>query len=223
MRFVDRRQAGRELARRLAAWADEGVVVVGLARGGVPVAAEVAQALRAPLLALTPRKIGHPLQPEYALAAVCGDGPVVLGEGPSGAMDASAWEAAVAEARRTSLQRAARYQALSAAVALDERTVVVIDDGVATGLTLLAAIEALRRAGARRVVVGVPVAPASTLRHLAAAADAAEAVWVPEPFPGAVGMAYERFEQVSDAEVERVLRDARRRWEARSRAEQAAP
>lgn len=218
MRFVDRRQAGRELAERLRGEVGGGdAVVVGLARGGVPVADVVADALGAPLLALTPRKIGHPSQPEYALAAVCGDGPVVMGAGPAGAFDEAGWERAVDAARRESRRRSERYGAIAPEVAVADRTVVVVDDGVATGLTLRAAIGAMRREGARRVVVGVPVAPAATLAQLRAEADAVIAVWVPEPFPGSVGYAYARFEQVSDGEVLQLLEAAQRRWRAVAR------
>jgi len=214
MRFVDRRQAGKELAERLQGEVGGDVVVVALARGGVPVADVVAEALGAPLLALTPRKIGHPSQPEYALAAVCGDGPVVMGAGPAGAFDDAGWERAVASARQESRRRSERYGAVAPEIAVAERTVVLVDDGVATGLTLRAAIAAMRRAGASRVVVGVPVAPAATVARLRAEVDAVVAVWVPEPFPGAVGHAYARFEQVSDGEVLQTLGAAQRRWRA---------
>ena len=214
MRFTDRTQAGVELARLFPRDLAD-AVVVGLARGGVPVASGVAEALGAPLLALTPRKIGHPLQPEYALAAVCGDGPVVVGEGPTGAFDEHAWADAVRLAREESRRRASRYGRRAPEVSVAGRGVALVDDGVATGLTLRAALAALRDAGAARVVVGVPVAPASTLALLRDEADEALAVWVPEPFPGSVGSAYDRFDQVSDDEVERTLEAAQRRWRAR--------
>lgn len=216
MRFADRRQAGLELAERVRDVVAGDVVVLGLARGGVSVAAVVAERLDAPLGALAPRKIGHPLQPEYALAALCGDGPVVVGEGPAGAFDEPGWERAVAAAREASQRRRERYAAMGAELDVNGRTAVVVDDGVATGLTLRAAIAAVRRAGAARVVVAVPVGPAATLARLREEADEVVAVWVPEPFPGAVGHAYQRFDQVPDEVVERLLDEAQRRARARS-------
>lgn len=214
MRFADRSEAGSALAERLTERRDDAPVVVALARGGVPVGAVVAEALGAPLVALSPRKVGHPWQPEYAIAAVCEDGPVVTGAEDLAGFDPAWLAAAERDARREARRRREAYGGPSLADTVAGRHVILVDDGLATGLTMRAALGAVRAAGAAGVVVAVPVAPKDTLERLAEEADAALAVWVPVPFPGAIGYAYERFDQVSDGEVRRLLADAQRRSRA---------
>jgi len=214
MRFADRSVAGAALAERLAHLRAEAPVVVALTRGGVPVGAVVAEALDAPLVALSPRKIGHPLQPEYAIAAVCEDGPLVAGDGGVEGFDPAWLAGAERAARREARRRREAYggPALSSAVA--GRPVVVVDDGLATGVTMRAAVAAVRSAGASRVVVAVPVAPRDTVERFATDVDEVVAVSVPEPFPGAIAYAYERFDQVEDGVVRRLLAAAQRRLRA---------
>jgi len=224
-RFRDRREAGSALAAALQGRVGAEALIVGLARGGVPVAAVVADAVGADLVVLCPRKVVHPNQPEFARAAVCGDGPLVAGpavagdgEGDGAAERDGAvpgWFGdAVARARDESLRRGERFGSAWLSAGLAGRTVVVIDDGVATGLTLRAALAAVRAAGAAWVVAAVPVAPREALPQLARDADEVVVVWVPEPFPAAVGYAYERFDQVDEAEVMGLLRAAQRRSRA---------
>ena len=201
--FDDRRDAGRRLAERLQESRDaRPVVVLGLPRGGVIVAAEVARALAAPLDVIVVRKLGVPAQPELAMGAIGEDGAVVL---DSGIIErfriAPAAITAVVERERAELQRrVALYRAHGPRVTTAGRAVVVVDDGVATGATARAACVVARAQGATRVVLAVPVAPRDWLMRMGAAADAYIAVATPEPFR-AVGQFYERFGDVDDADV----------------------
>lgn len=210
-RLRDRRQAGRELARHLEHLRAEQPVVVGLPRGGVPVAAEVAAALDAPLDVILVRKLGVPFQPELAMGAIGEDGVRVLDDHLLAATGITADQVARVERReRAELdRRAATYRACRPRVPLAGRTVVIVDDGLATGATARAAIQVARAEGARRVVLAVPVAPRDTVDDLAAVADEVVAAATPEPFL-AVGTWYQDFAQVSDAEVESILEAAAR-------------
>lgn len=214
--YANRQEAGRELAqelkRRLSHRAGAApIVVYGLPRGGVPVAAEVARALHAPLDLLIVRKVGAPGQPELAVGAVAdGDPPeVVLDE------QSMAWsgvhEPWVREQARIELAEVARrrqaYLAGRSAVPVQGATAVVVDDGVATGTTMRAAVQALRRRAPARIVLALPVAPSEVLEQLRSLVD--EVVCLAEPVPfRAVGLHYGDFHQVSDEEVVRALREA---------------
>jgi putative phosphoribosyl transferase len=211
MAFRDRFEAGRLLGDRLARtrWAPTRPVVLGLPRGGVPVAAEIARALRAPLDVLVVRKLGHPGQPELGLGAI-GEGGVrvtndrlvtQLGIGPE-VLDAVARREGAELRRRVQAYRGDRPQ-----LAVDGRVVVVVDDGLATGFTARAGVEIVRRRGAGHVVLAVPVAPASTLDALAGEVDDVVCPARPDDFLG-IGEWYSDFHQVSDAEVRRLLAPA---------------
>lgn len=212
MSFTDRADAGRRLGHRLRATlhAEPDVVVVGLPRGGVPVAFEVARALRAPLDILLVHKIGVPFQPELAMGAVGDGGYVVLDErtvrwagvSSEDLAQAQNQELARLEARGAALRRG------RAPLDLRGRTVVIVDDGAATGLTALAACHLARAADAGRVVVAVPVASREAVTALEAAADDVVALEVPSSF-GAVGVWYQDFGQTSEAEVLDLLERAR--------------
>jgi putative phosphoribosyl transferase len=205
--FADRREAGRALAPGLERERPSDAVVVGLARGGVVVADEVARALDASLDVVAVRKIGHPWQPEYAIGAVTpGDGVYVRAH--DGLTDEQV-EAAVEEAKAEAALLDGRLHALHPALALRGRTVVVVDDGLATGATMIAALRWARAAGAARVVAAVPVAAADSLESVRREADA---VVCPHPLTAffAVGLWYESFPQVDDAEVIRLIGESRR-------------
>ena len=206
--FVDRVHAGRLLAARLATREDivgADVVVVGLPRGGVPVAAEVADALRAPLDVIVVRKLGTPAQPELAMGAIAEDDERVLE--PRVVAHLRIDDAAIdrVEAReRAELERRVRaWRGSRPRLSLRDRVVVVVDDGLATGSTARVAVAAARHAGARRVVVAVPVAP-EDLDAAALGADALVVVARPRMF-GAVGRFYDDFRPVPDAEVAQAL------------------
>jgi putative phosphoribosyl transferase len=204
-RFANRRQAGRQLGERLSALRlPPPIVVLALPRGGVPVAAEIARVLQAPLDLLLVRKIGAPWQRELALAAVVEGNPpdIVVDEEVrrSVGADRPYIEAqAQVELREIARQRQA-YLRGRAAVAVKGCTVVVVDDGIATGTTMRAALKALRRRQPGRLVLAVPVAPRDTLRSLTAEVDQVVCLATPYPFH-AVGEHYVRFDQTEDDEV----------------------
>ena len=205
-RFRDRREAGRCLGARLAQDPPDRAVVLGLPRGGVPVAAEVADALSAPLDVLVVRKLGVPGQPEVAMGAVGEEGATARNPSVLAACGASEEdvERAAARERAEVAARVARFREGRPPVELRGRTAVVVDDGVATGATARAACAVARERGADRVVLAVPVAAPSALAGFGAADDV---VCLSAP-PGflAVGMHYRDFTQVDDAEVVAILR-----------------
>jgi predicted phosphoribosyltransferase/dienelactone hydrolase len=204
--FADRRDAGRQLASQLAALAGDRPVVVALPRGGVPVGYEVATALGAPLEILAVRKLGAPGNPEFAVGAIAEDGTTIVNEavarrvGMTPAVLEATTRREAAELRR----RVERYRDGREPVDLRGRTVVVVDDGVATGLTDLAAVRALRGRGAERIVVAVPVGPAESIAMLGDEADEVVCHTVPRDMVG-VGRWYRDFSPVSDEEVVELL------------------
>lgn len=204
MSFVDRTEAGRRLAEALDAYAGKEAVVLALPRGGVPVAAEVASRLGAPLDLLIVRKIGVPYQPELAMRAVVdGEAPVVVrNEDVIRQADVSQAEFdrvrdhELAEIKR----RRERYLAGRQPVDIAGRTAIVIDDGIATGATVRAAIRGLRRKKPAEIVLAVPVAPPDTVAMLETEADRVVCLEQPSFFQ-AIGLHYRDFRQVSDEEV----------------------
>ncbi|CAN3983959.1 phosphoribosyltransferase family protein [Kitasatospora purpeofusca] len=208
-RFTDRADAGHRLAARLSHLRGPGTVVVALPRGGVPVAAEVAAALSAPLDICVIRKLGLPHQPELGMGAIGEDGVRVLNDQVLRPARVTPGQLAAVEAReRAELERRARrYRGDRPPVDLRGRTVVVVDDGVATGSTARAACLIVRARGARRVVLAVPVAPEDWTERLRDVADELVCVATPSPF-FAIGEFYADFSQTGDAEVLRHLAEA---------------
>lgn len=203
MVFADRRDAGRRLAAALERYRGaQDVLVLGVPRGGVVVAAEVARELGLPLDIVVTRKIGAPGNPEYAVAAVDEDGVVLAGsvDGlPEGYLERAARAEKAEIARRLRDYRGGRE-----ALTLGGMAAIVVDDGIATGLTLRAAIAYLRRRGAARVVIAAPVAAPDSAARLRGEADDVVTLVEPASF-SAVGQFYERFDQTSDAEVQALL------------------
>ena len=202
MVFADRDDAGRRLADRLGHLRDEPVVVLGLPRGGVPVAFQVAQALGAPLDVIVVRKLGVPFQPELGMGAVGEDGVRVLNPEVVQASGVSEDELAAVQAREQAAveAHAARYRVRRPREPLHGRVAVVVDDGIATGSTARAACQIARAHGAARVVLAVPVAPPGWQARIGAEADELVCVDTPRRF-FAIGQFYARFPQVSDEEV----------------------
>ncbi|WP_422772526.1 phosphoribosyltransferase [Plantactinospora sp. WMMC1484] len=198
--YRDRAEAGAVLADRLSAAGDTGVVVLGLVRGGVPVAAAVAERLGAPLDVLVVRKLGLPEAPEVAFGAVGPGGLRVLNEEIAGRLDDAEVEAVV-RAETAELERRERlYRADRPPLRLDGRTAVVVDDGLATGATARAAVGVARQLGARRVVLAVPVGAPEAYAVLSRTADEVICPERPADF-GAVSRYYDDFHEVPDAEV----------------------
>ena len=211
--FQDRVAAGRALGARLAAMRLADPVVLALPRGGVPVGLEVARALHAPLDLLLVRKIGVPWQPELAVAAVMdGGAPVIVVEPHVQAetgVDRAYIEDRAAQELKEIERRRALYLAHRAPESVEGRTAIVVDDGIATGTTMRAALRGLRKRGPARLVLAVPVAPPETIDALRAEVDDVVCLAQPEPF-GAIGYFYLDFHQLTDDEVIALMRQAPR-------------
>lgn len=206
MRFRDRTEAGELLARRLSRYAGPDTVVLGLPRGGVPVARAVARALDAPLDVLVSRKIGAPGNPEYAIGAITSRGVRVLNESalrhlylPPGYLDQEAMEQ-----RRVAENRERDLRGVQPAVPLAGKVVIIVDDGIATGMTARAALCDVREQQPATVILAAPVIASDTAQTLSGLADAVETVHVPDVF-FAVGQFYDRFDQVEDETVRDIL------------------
>lgn len=202
MRFRDRDDAGRRLAARVLALHLDDPVVLALPRGGVPVAAKVARAIDAPLDVILVRKLGVPTQPELAMGALGEEGVRVLDRDLVGRAHVRPDQLADVERReRDELARRARtYRGDREPLPIAGRTVVIVDDGLATGASARAAIEVARARGAGRVVLAVPVAPPETVAALREDADAVVSLETPAAM-AAIGQWYDDFSQTSDAEV----------------------
>ncbi len=207
--FRDRVDAGIQLAERLAPYGGEDVIVLAIPRGGAPVGAEVARRLGAEFDVVVARKLGAPFSPELAIGAVTADGGRFLNEeimaevGVSDTYLASVTAAERAEVRR----REQRFRGSRPAPRIQGRTVIVVDDGLATGATMRAALRSLREKHPAELIVAVPVGPVDTCVALRAEADAVVCLYQPDPFY-AVGLYYRLFAQTEDAEVQRLLQEA---------------
>jgi putative phosphoribosyl transferase len=207
--FANRVDAGRQLAEKIAqAGALRDAVVLGIPRGGVVVAAEVARGLGLPLDVVVAAKVGAPSNPEYAIGAVAADGEVYANPASGfSAAEVRGFSGSALDKVRHSL---ATFRRGLPALALEGRTALIVDDGLATGLTALAAVGYARRAGASRIVLAVPVAPPDTVRALEPHADAIVVLETPAGF-SAVGQFYRDFGQTEDAEVSALLAEAAQR------------
>lgn len=200
--FRDRQDAGGQLADRLATSAGAKPVVVALPRGGVPVAAEVADRLDAPLDIIVVRKIGSPWQPEYGIGAIAEGDVQVLNDAAIAELgiEPAELESTIARERAELARRVTRYRRGTPAIGVAGRLVILVDDGLATGYTARAAIEATRRVGAGRVILAVPVASEDGVSAMRRLADEVVAVVVPRHLR-AIGDFYLDFGQTSDEEV----------------------
>jgi len=209
MVFQDRTDAGRRLAKALLKYRERHPLILALPRGGVPVAAEVASALDAPLDLLLVRKIGLPGQPELAMGAVAdGEGMTIIRNEDiielSG-VTSEEFEAVCSQERAEIERRRKRYLGDRARYEVKGQTAIIIDDGIATGATTLAAIKAVRKREPRELVLAVPVAPPDSIRKLHPEVDAIICLDTPQDF-GAIGYFYRDFHQVNDDEVIATLR-----------------
>jgi putative phosphoribosyl transferase len=207
--FQDRHEAGRLLAKELT-WlrGQKDLLVLGIPRGGVVVAYEVARELKAPLDVYITRKIGAPYNPELAIGAVASDGTVVLDDDLVRRIGASEQyvEEETERQREEIERRVAAYRGSRPEVELQGKSVVVVDDGVATGATVLASLRAIKQREPEQLILAVPVGPPDTIRRLSQEADRVICLETPEVF-WAVGAFYAVFDQTSDAEVVRLLEE----------------
>lgn len=220
--YRDRRDGGRVLAGKLLSYAGSDALVLGIPRGGVPVAAEVASRLNADLDVVVARKLGAPDQPELAVGAVTSDGGRFLNTDILGAIGVSEAELEsvtrreMAEARR----REEHFRQGRPPAAIEGRIVILVDDGLATGATMRASVRAVRKKSPARLVVAVPVGSEEACEALRAEADEVVCPWVPGLF-GAVGFFYENFQPTEDEEVCDILREYSGRRSASKKADAA--
>ncbi|TVP92146.1 phosphoribosyltransferase [Alkalibacterium sp.] len=208
MRFTDRLDAARQLSKKLEAVSREKPVVLALPRGGVPLGLEIARTYQLPLDVILSKKIGHPLYPEFAIGALAEDGDPLVNSYQKKNLDEEWLTHEIESIRQQIADRRGMYDKVLKKQDLRNRSVILIDDGIATGMTMKAAIESVRKQEAATVTVAVPVIPKDTYHELVKLADRVIAVDVPEVFLGAVGAYYGKFNQVSDREVIRMLKSS---------------
>ncbi len=211
MLFRDRSDAGKQLAQRLIAYKDKsGTIVLGLPRGGVVPAYEVAKLLELPLDIVVPRKIGAPDNPELAVAAIAEDGSIVINDQLMNdlGLKLQDLQGLIAQEKKEAARRMKLYRAGRAPLELAGKTVILVDDGIATGATMRAAIASVRARGAKTIIVAVPVAPPEVLDEIRPEVDDILCLLVPTIFFG-VGGFYENFLQTEDQEVIDLMAESR--------------
>lgn len=209
MFFADREHAGKQLAHTLRHYNEKDTVVLALPRGGVVIGAEVAKKLSVPLGLVLVRKIGHPLNPEYAIGAIAEDDKPILNKSEMINVNDEWLKRAVSAGRKLiEHRRELYYDDDFTPPDLRGKTVILVDDGIATGYTMEAAVQAVKRKRPKRIIVAVPVAPEDSIEMLEEAADEVIVLDEPSEFLGAIGNHYMEFEQVDDEEVRTLLREA---------------
>jgi putative phosphoribosyl transferase len=206
MRFRDRADAGKKLAQALMKYQGQNGVVYALPRGGVVLGAEVARALGMPLDLLIPRKIGHPLQPEYAIGAVVESGEMVSNQHEVARVDPQWFRQEVEAERQEARRRRELYLGGREPAPVEGKTAIIVDDGIATGLTMEVSIREARRRQPGHLVVAVPVAPPDTVERMSREVDEFVVLDRSPYYLGAVGAYYDSFYQVTDEEVVALLR-----------------
>lgn len=205
MQFTDRLDAAKQLSERLESASQNDPIVLALPRGGVPLGMEIARTYKLALDVILSKKIGHPLYPEFAIGAVAEDGEPIVHAYQKKQVDQEWLTQEIERIRQQINDRRKSYGKVSKKIDLRNRSVILVDDGIATGMTMKAAIEAVRQQKAAHITVAVPIIPKDTYNELLKLADEVIAVDVPENFLGAVGAYYENFDQVADREVMRIL------------------
>jgi putative phosphoribosyl transferase len=206
VRFRDRVDAGRRLAALLGKYKNQNAVIYALPRGGVPVAMEVARVLNCPLDLIIVRKIGHPMNPEYALGAVAEDGFLVVNEEELARVDPKWFEAEMEKQKQEAKRRRELYLQGREPITASGKIAIIVDDGIATGSTMQVAVKKVKREKPAKMVVAVAVSPKETAQRFAKEVDEFVAVTIPEIFWGAIGYYYDDFSQVSDEDVMALLK-----------------
>lgn len=204
--FTDRADAGRRLGQKLKEFRGQDAVVLALPRGGVVVGYEIAQVLQLPLDIIVTRKIGHPGNPEYAICAVDDKGTLLCNEAEIKSVDKKWLKEETDRQQKEARRRIDLYRGGKKPTILAGKTVIITDDGIATGLSMRLAIAAVRVQSPKRIIVAVPVAPSDVVQKIKREADACVVLEPPEEFLGAVGAHYEQFDQVEDEEVIRLMK-----------------
>lgn len=204
--FKDRTDAGRKLAKLLKRFRNSDVIVYALPRGGVIIGAEIAKALQAPLDLIITRKIGHPSQPEYAIGAVAENGHSVFNKEGIINIDENYLTSEAAKQKEEAKRRRDVYLAGRKPISCNDKITILVDDGIATGLTMKAAIHELKmHYHPSKIVVAVPVVPTEMVEQLQKAGIEVMAVEIPETFRGAIGAYYQDFSAVADSDIIRIM------------------
>lgn len=206
MRFSDRTEAGQKLAQALERYRDQDGIVYPLPRGGVALGVEIARALAMPLDLVIPRKIGHPHNPEYAIGAVTEEGDLVVNQWEVSRVDLHWLDRQVAKERQEARRRRELYLGDRKPLPAAGKTAILVDDGIATGLTMRAAIRDLKNRHPERIVVAIPVAPRDTAERLAMEVDDVVGLEITDAYRGSVSAYYDYFPQLTDEEVIALLK-----------------
>lgn len=208
MLFQDRKDAGIRLADALEKYAGEDAVVFALPRGGVELGAEIAKRLNVPLELVLTKKIGHPANPEYAICAVAEEGDPICNPVEVRRVDPDWLQKEVDSVRAELMRRREHYLGGAKRHPVAGKIAIIVDDGIATGLTMMAAIEEMKKRQAKKIVVSIPVTPSDTAEKLLEKADDLVALDIDRYYRGAVGAYYRDFRQVSDKEVINLLKSS---------------
>lgn len=204
--FIDRNEAGKKLAERLARYKGTDAVVLALPRGGVVIGAEVARALALPLDIVSIRKIGHPFTPEYAIGVVDEHGATILNEWETKEMNQEWLSHEIEKQKEEAQRRSTTYRGARTPIDLAGKIALIVDDGIATGLTMQLAVRVVKKSNAGKIVVAIPVAPPDSIELLKnEGADEVVVLEDPKEYLGAVGIHYVQFPQVEDAMVIKLL------------------
>ncbi len=206
MIFNDRRDAGSRLADALSDYHSDDVIIFALPRGGVVIAAEIAKKLHAPLDLVITKKIGDPLDDEYAICALAEDGQPICNPSKIGAIDQFWLAKEITRVRSEIKRRREMYTGEIKEIPVEGKTAIIVDDGIATGLTMIAAIEELRSRNPRKIVVAIPVTPYQTAQKLKLLADDLVSLSSDSNYLGSVGAYYKDFDQVNDDEIISLLK-----------------
>lgn len=208
MKFTDRHEAGQKLAKVLTPLINKEAIVYALPRGGVVPGYEIAKALKLPLDIIVTRKIGHPAQPEYAICAVAEDGHELCDEIERASVEEKWFAQAKKEQQKEAKRRRTTYRAGLKIPSVAGKTAILVDDGIATGMTIRLAIDELKHLKPKKIIVAVPVAPKDVAAQIAKTVDKLVSLDTPAIYAGAVGNYYQNFPQIEDAEVIALLKKA---------------